>query len=491
MKFDVVIIGSGLGGLQCGYILSKNGMNVCVLERGAVIGGCLQSFKRKGQLFDTGFHYVGGLDEGQPLHRLFSYMGLMDLPWKKMDPLFDEVRINDKSYFFAQGHDEFIKCLADEFPHQKEELKRYTEFLKQVGIHIFDSFKPKNATEFYTTSLFSQSAKNFLEETISDPILRQVLTGCSLKMDLHENLPLYTFAQINNSFIQSAWRIDSGGGSAVANSLADSIIKNGGVVRTKAEVTELIEENGAITKVVINGEEIIEADWVISNAHPTRTIALVKNSEVIRKVFRRRMDNMQNSFGMFTANIILKPNTVAHLNRNQYIYKNADQWNYTPGKTDRVLVSYYNNSNNNGFADQIDLLTPMLWEEVEEWANKPIGKRGDDYVTMKNNKTRECIELASSIINGLEDSVDTFYTSTPISYMTYTNTINGTAYGIKKDYTNTMMTILSARTPVKNLLLTGENLNLHGILGVSMTSCMTCAEIIGMGKVNEELGIRN
>jgi phytoene dehydrogenase-like protein len=201
------------------------------------------------------------------------------------------------------------------------------------------------------------------------------------------------------------------------------------------------------------------------------------------------MDNMQNSFGMFTANIILKPNTVAHLNRNQYIYKNADQWNYTPGKTDRVLVSYYNHSNNNGYADQIDLLTPMLWEEVEEWANKPIGKRGEDYVAMKNNKTRECIELASSIVNGLEDAVDTFYTSTPISYMTYTNTINGTAYGIKKDYTNTMMTILSARTPVKNLLLTGENLNLHGILGVSMTSCMTCAEIIGMEKISEELGI--
>ena len=38
MKFDVVIIGSGLGGLECGYILSKNGMNVCVLERGAVLG---------------------------------------------------------------------------------------------------------------------------------------------------------------------------------------------------------------------------------------------------------------------------------------------------------------------------------------------------------------------------------------------------------------------------------------------------------------------
>ena len=200
---------------------------------------------------------------------------------------------------------------------------------------------------------------------------------------------------------------------------------------------------------------------------------------------------MKNSFGMFTANIKLKPNTIPHLNRNQYIYKNADQWNYTPGKTDRVLVSYYNNANHDGYAEQLDLLTPMLWEEVEEWANKPIGKRGEDYVAMKNIKTQQCIDLASSVIGDLADSVETYYTSTPISYMTYTNTINGTAYGIRKDYTNTMMTILSARTPVKNLLLTGENLNLHGILGVSMTSCMTCAEIIGMEKISEELGVRS
>lgn len=488
MKFDAVIIGSGLGGLQCGYILSKNGMKVCVLERSSVLGGCIQSFKRKGHLFDTGFHYVGGLDEGQPLHKIFSYMNLMDLSWEKMDPLFDEVIINNKSYYFAQGHDEFIRCLSEEFPHQKEELKRYTEFLKQVGLHIFDSFKPKNATEFYSGSLFSLSAKKYMEETISDPLLRDVLTGCSLKMELHENLPLYTYAQINNSFIQSAWRLN-GGGSSVANSLANSIIKNGGEIRTKAEVTELIEENGKITKVEINGEEIIETNWVISNAHPTVTISLVKNSEVIRKVYRRRMDNMENSFGMFTANIILKPNSINHLNRNQYIYNNADQWNYTPNKTDRVLVSYYNSSNTNGYADQLDLLTPMNWKEVEYWANRPIGKRGEDYVEFKNNKTLECINLASRAITGLEESVENFYTSTPISYMTYTNTIKGCAYGIKKDYTNTMLTILSAKTPIENLLLTGQNLNLHGILGVSMTSCMTCAEIIGMEKMLEELNL--
>ena len=87
---DAVIIGGGLGGLQCGYILAKNGMDVCVLEKNPLPGGCLQSYRRKGAEgvleFDAGMHYVGGLDEGQPLNSLFRYFGLLDLPWEKMDP---------------------------------------------------------------------------------------------------------------------------------------------------------------------------------------------------------------------------------------------------------------------------------------------------------------------------------------------------------------------------------------------------------------------
>jgi all-trans-retinol 13,14-reductase len=42
-----------------------------------------------------------------------------------------------------------------------------------------------------------------------------------------------------------------------------------------------------------------------------------------------------------------------------------------------------------------------------------------------------------------------------------------------------MMTLLTPKTPIPNLLLTGQSLTLHGLLGVSMTSLFTCAEIIG------------
>ncbi|MCI1640630.1 MAG: NAD(P)-binding protein, partial [Bacteroidales bacterium] len=61
MADKVLIIGSGLGGLECGYILAKNGFDVTVLEQSSQCGGCMQSFFRKGQEFDSGFHYVGFL----------------------------------------------------------------------------------------------------------------------------------------------------------------------------------------------------------------------------------------------------------------------------------------------------------------------------------------------------------------------------------------------------------------------------------------------
>ena len=79
---EAVIIGSGLGGLLSGAILSRAGYHVTILEKAAQPGGCLQTFTREGLRFDTGFHSVAGLEEGGPLERIFRPLGLMDLPWE-------------------------------------------------------------------------------------------------------------------------------------------------------------------------------------------------------------------------------------------------------------------------------------------------------------------------------------------------------------------------------------------------------------------------
>ena len=491
MKEQVVVIGSGLGGLECAYILAKAGMQVTVLEKEHQIGGCLQTFHRGGLLFDTGLHYVGGLGEGQSLHPLFDYFGLMDLPWKRMDEdCFDEIIIGDKHFAFAQGHEHFVDTLAASFPAQRQNLTQYAEMLRQVGEHIWDGLGSRTAEDFYGKSLFARSAYDWLEATSTDPLLRKVLSGASLKLQLErERLPLYIFAQISNSFIQSAWRL-KGGGSLIAEHLASSVRAMGGIVRTKAEVTELIEKEGNIAEVVINGEEHIPCDWVISDAHPAVTLGLVKESHVLRGIYRRRISGLQNSIGMFTVNIRLKPNTLLYQNKNLYIHTaDADLWNVRTDRVTSELVHFYPPENGGVYAQAIDLLTPLRKEDLPQCQSDMPGHRGAEYEQFKQDKVAECIRFACRQLPELEDAIDACWSSTPLTYEHYTATPGGSAFGITKDWQSPMTTIISASTPIENLLLTGQNLNLHGVLGTSMTSLFTTAKMLGKEKIKQEINL--
>lgn len=491
--YDIAIIGSGLGGLECGYLLAKKGYKVCVIEKETQPGGCLQTFKRSGCLFDTGFHYVGGLGEGQILNKLFRYFDLLDLPWHPMDPDgYDEVWMGDRSYLFASGYDRFTETLAKDFPRQYDNLKLYSRFFRKVGQSISGFFdQQSNTSEAFRQSLFTLSAYDFLYNIIDDPLLCKVLSGTSLKMELHtRKLPLYTFTQINDTYIQSAWRL-KGGGSQIATSLCQSIRNMGGEVITGMKVTALNEREGEIVSATLGNKEKVFASRFISNIHPARTLELLRDSRLVRPIYRKRIHSLENTFGMFTVNLRLKENHIPYLNRNQYIHKQDDNlWMdhaHAPGRRRAgVMVNYYVPDADNPYARQMDLLTPMYWEEIKEWESTRVGHRGEEYNRLKEEMAEYCVNRASEHIPGLKNAIDKIHTHTPLTYRDYTGTPNGSAFGIRKDYNQPMYTFLSPRTPVSNLLLTGQNLSVHGILGVSMTALHTCAQIIGRDSLVNE-----
>ncbi len=491
-KYDVIVIGAGLGGLECAYILQKHGKRVLVLEAGALLGGCLQTFRREGHTFDTGFHYVGGLEEGQMLWKLFSYFNLMNLPWVKMnEDCFDEVVLGNESFSFANGYDHFVDTLSQQFPAQHNNLKNYTALLKNVGDNIVHSFDPRSAADVYQTSLFAKSAFDFITSTISDPKLIDVLSGTSLKMELCQaKLPLYNFAQINSSFIQSAYRIRGGGGQ-IAEALRQSIENMGGTVLRNKKVTAFEGNNGQATAVTVNnGQERFEADIFISDIHPAPTVSLLHDAGLVRKVYQKRISQLENTFGMLTVNILLKPNLIKYQNKNIYIYKQPNVWRLHENLSSDVnalMVSFPPPEDNSTFSTVIDLLTPMNWSTVQQWFGTKIGHRGNDYDELKHRFAEKCIDLASERIPGLRDAIANYWVSTPLTYADYTGTEQGSAYGIRKDFNATMYTVLTPKTPVPNVFLTGQNLNLHGILGTSMTSVFTCAEIIGMQSITNDL----
>ena len=130
-----VIIGSGLGGLSCGCILSKNGYEVTVLEQGDQIGGCLQCFHRGDVMFDTGMHYIGSAQPGQTLHTILQYLGIgseVKLSW--LDPKgYDIISYQGEHYHFANGKEAFVDSLASHFPNSRDELNRYYDLIKLVS----------------------------------------------------------------------------------------------------------------------------------------------------------------------------------------------------------------------------------------------------------------------------------------------------------------------------------------------------------------------
>jgi len=485
--YDIVIIGAGLGGLEFGYLAAKKGLKVCIVEKNAQVGGCLQTYKRHGQIFDTGFHYVGGLADGEPLNVLFKELDLLDLPWKRLDSdAFNYVFVGDERYAFANGYDNFTERIINDYKTNgytisnkaAEGIRKYSAFLKEIGDNIFHVFNNEGVMS-NNMPLFSQSAYRFLKDTIDDEKLVGVVAGTSMKMELRpETLPLYTFAQINSSFIRSAWRIE-GGGMQIAERLANGIKSFGGEVITKAEVTKFVENEGVIKRIEINGgDTAIEGRQFVSNLHPASTLNLIpKEGSLIKNVFRKRISNLENTYGMFTVSMKLKGGKVPYLNKNIYIHSSYDsiwkQSEFNPNFEGRsLMVSYQPPCDGSGFTRNIDILMPMYWEEISRWENTKIGRRGEDYKEMKQKFAEECIDNVTHYIPELKGNIEEVYTSSPLSYLDYTGTVRGSAYGIRKDYSKALLTVLAPNTSVPNLCMTGQNLNLHGVLGVTITAFM-------------------
>ena len=129
-------------------------------------------------------------------------------------------------------------------------------------------------------------------------------------------------------------------------------------------------------------------------------------------------------------------------------------------------------------ARQIDLMTPMPWTRCQAWENSSVGHRGDEYLRFKEQMADACIALAEEVIPGLRQMVSQRYTSTPLTWRDYNLTPQGSAYGIRKDCRSIMLTMISVKTPVPNLLLTGQNLMLHGLEGVAMTALQTVDAVL-------------
>ena len=483
-KYQIVIIGSGLGGLLCGNILSKEGYNVCVIEKNRQIGGCLQVFARKGKIFNTGLNYTEGLEKGQILFKYFNYLGLMDkLKLKRLDiDAFEKITFEGKEFSYAQGHDLFIETLSINFPEERQSIINYIDKLKEIG----NSFPLYNLQSVnYKTQnpeSFDQSVDGFLQSITKNRTLQNVLAGTNLLYaGVPKKTPLYIHSLIMHSFINSSWRLVDGS-HHLAIALANNIKANGGKVIRNTEAKQFIFDNNRISAVITKNDEIIEADTIISNVHPATTLKMI-DGNYVNKAYRNRIMSLENTIGMFSLYIVLKPNSFPYLNYNHYYHHFNSVWatqNYFENKWPQSYMLYTPASSKSDiYAENMIIMSYMKYSDVLKWENTYIENRGEEYLEFKNRNAETLLDLVAIKFPGIRSHIDSYYTSTPLTYRDYTGTPEGSSYGILKDYKQPYRTLISPRTKIGNLFFTGQNLNLHGILGVTIGAVMTCGEIIG------------
>lgn len=493
-NFEVVIIGGGLGGLACGVMLSKEGMKVCVLEQHSQIGGCLQSFYRRGRILDTGMHYVGSLQPGQILHQYFKYFGVIDkLRLQQLDPEAYDIIVADNGarYCYANGEERFAARLAEYFPEEKAGIRKYCDLLHKVGSLISPEVLRSGHISNGGIEYMNVSAFDVINSCTQNETLRNVLAGTvSLHSGDRERTSFYEHGMIMYSYIESAYRFKDGS-QHVADVLADEIRKHGGEVRLNAEVTGVEIRNSRVQEIRINGKESVSAKYVVSDIHPARMLDLLEGEKIIRPAYGRHIRSLPNSYGCFTAHILMKPGKTRYANSNYYFHNRRDVWSpqgeYKGCNLPVILLSMQPPKEGD-YADAISLLTPMFPQMLKDWSDTEIGKRGDGYEALKKRYADAMIDCVSRLFPEMEAQVEEVYTSTPLTYRDYTATLDGSAYGIIKDCRNALFSRIPVRMKMENLYFTGQNMNVHGCLGVCASAAVTCSALLGEEYLVKKIG---
>ena len=495
MMKTCVIIGGGLGGLFCGALLAKNGIKVTVLEKNSIIGGGLQCFKREDAVFETGMHTIGGFTKSGNLHCLCNYLGILDdLKIKHLpEECIDEVVVlnNGDKYKIPSGKQNFIKILSEYFPHESQGINQYVNALykltEEVPLFYLKEDKPITAQR---SEMFLWSVNDFIAHFIKDRTLQNLLAFLSpLYAGVRNHTPAYIHALINVLYINGSARF-IGGGLHLAKSLKKVIEENGGEVRHNEEVISISIKDSRIENVETTGDKYV-ADSYISSICPTALLPLLPKG-ALGKLFEKRLEEIPVTTSAFSVFIKFKPSSFPFINQTIHVHDNIENV-WTKNKVDSTLwpqsfiLITPPDAINQQFASKMIVLCLMDYEEVKQWSDSVVGHRQQSYYEWKKKLESRILDKLGKLYPGIQEKIEMVESASPLTIRDYYHTKQGSIYGFRKDCEDIFLSQLSVYTKLHNLFLTGQNINLHGICGVPLTSILTAEAILGSNVILDQL----
>ena len=495
---SVVIIGGGLGGLFTGAILSKEGLKVTILEKNATVGGGLQSFKRYGEVWDTGMHVIAGMQPGGNIRKICKYLGVLD-----------QIQIQDvdddctDKIFFAEDHTcytvakgkvAFVESLAKVFPQERDNLQRYVEAIYRLTeeVNLFH-IRRANTDLFAHSEEFMMAADAFIAKYIQDPKLRSVIAYMNpLYGGRGNQTPAYVHAIINVLYINGPSRF-VGGSARFAEALVRKIQEQGGEVLTSTPVTHIDVEDRRVTGIQ-TAKGCFQADYYICAIHPCTMFTLM-DEKALPKSYRNRLDSIPNSYSAFSLYIKMKENTFPFINYSEYyISTYRDIWNF-PGPDSTwplgFLMMTPPEPNQGPFSRKVLLTAPMSFEACRQWEDSRVGHRPLEYNLWKEEMTQRLLDKIEEIHPGFTEKIEAINSASPLTIRDFYGVKEGSLCGFSKDYSNMALSQVPVVTKIRNLLLTGQNNNLHGFCGVPLTAINTSEAILGLDYVVDKINEAN
>lgn len=476
-----VIIGGGIGGLVTGALLAKEGYQVTVLEKNAIIGGGLQTFKRHGVSFPTGMHIFGGFQEGGNLRKIFEYLGVMDeislRPTEKEASDVVTMMGEGETYCLPQGKEHFIAYLAEKFPAEKEHIKAYIDRLFELSEEeeLF-YLREASAEHLSHSDDFLGSVNQLRDSYITDPKLKALLAYLNpLFGGDPQTTPAYIHALLSTLHINGTFQF-VGESLQLAEALAKVIENAGGQMIANEEVVKIEVENHQVTGVLTSKGHRYQAESYISDVHPDVLLRII-DPQAFSTAFKTRIQSVPETMSSFKVFIKFKDKAFPYQNHAHFCLSSTNNWPQnimfvTPPEEKQVE-----------YAKTMVIISPMEFGMVKQWENTRTGHRGKDYEQWKQTMMDKMLVFMERLYPDFRTHIEFVFASSPLTIRDYYGNKEGSNYGFQKDSNNLMLSQMSVATKVKNLFLTGQNVNIHGLCGVSLTAIETAEALVGHNAV--------
>lgn len=272
-KYDVVIIGSGLGGLTSANRLAYCGYKVLLLEYHSQLGGLATWFKRKGHIFDVSLH---GFPYGMvKTCKKYWNKEIMNSIVQLKDIIFDNPQFHLKTTFDRL---DFTEKLNKQFKIPQSTIDDF--FTRVAGMNFYDD------QSMTTRELFNEffPGRNDVHRLLMEPI--SYANGSTL------DDPAITYGIVFSNFMNKGVFTFEGGTDKLIGMMTTELEKNGVTICTNAKVDRVVVDKGVVKGIECQGR-MIEAGSVVSNSGITNTIYNLADRDAFSDEFMEKADKIR------------------------------------------------------------------------------------------------------------------------------------------------------------------------------------------------------